>query len=115
MSTGTSEEFVKIINVVSELYHENPEIFKIKFRGFHCDVKIHNKLRKVCKGDKKAINHFYKAINKFDEYVTTYTKKYKSVNYELIYENVSDAYDIPIALLKSAIGSRNSFKRDRLN
>lgn len=112
--TTTSEEFLKIINVVGKLYHEDPEIFKIKFRGFYTDVKFHNRLREVCKEDKDFIKRFHFAVNKFNEYEGRYKKKYKKVNYEMIYENVSEMYDIPIQLLKSAIGSRNSFKRDPL-
>jgi hypothetical protein len=110
----TSVRFLKLMNVVGNLYHEDPEIFEIKFRGFYTDVKFHNRLRKICKGDKTYIRRFYAAISKFDEYEKKYKEKYKKVNYQLIYENVSDSYKIPIDLLKSAVGSRNSFKRDPL-
>lgn len=98
-----------------DLYNEDPEIFEVKFRGFYAEVKLHNKIRKVCKGDKKLINHLYKALNKFDWYVDHYKKKYKTVKYDYIYENVSEQYNIPTELLKSAIASRNSYKRDQLN
>ena len=111
----SSEEFLKIINVIGKLYHEDPAIFKIKFRGFYADVKLHNKIRKVCDGDKQQIKHLYAALHKFDEYVEKYRKKYKKVDYQIIYENVSDSYKIPITLLRSAVASRNSFKRDQIN
>ncbi len=110
-----SIEFLKIINVIGELYHEDPVMFKIKFRGFYADLKLHNKITKVCKGNKQSIKHLYSALSKFDEYAKSYRKKYERVNYQIIYENVSNSYNIPVKFLMSAVGSRNSFKRDRLN
>jgi len=108
-------ELSKCIAIMCELYNNNPNLFRVKYKQFYVDYKLHEKIVNIYNGDKTKINHAHKAVKGYDRSVVKAKQKYKRVDWNLIKEGTANSFNIPIDVFKSIVNAREGFKTKQLN
>ena len=122
MNDNTSViDFVKIMNVVYELYDTNSLMFKIKFNTMVSDFKIYSFISKTANGDKETIKNLFDVINKYDKIYKDQLKKKKhnKKQFENDYkepnifaeERIEEITGLDIKRIRTLMAKRNGFRR----